>query len=183
MGHTLTLNRTTRESGECYAEALVEACSKAGVADPVKVLTDTDDYPQVTREVEMAEFLVGWFHGVADSLGVQLEALWEAVAGDAQPAPPPPPKARKPRKAKPKAKAKAKPKAKPRSKPAPAPADPPAKAPAKPRSKPAAKPATDAQAIEEALAGCSDEEQAAQAKAMIEALRKRREAVREGSRA
>ncbi|MBT8453003.1 MAG: hypothetical protein KJO40_13625 [Deltaproteobacteria bacterium] len=166
MGHKLTLNRTTRDSGECYATALAEACQQAGGVDPVKVLTDTEDYPQVTREIEMAEFLVGWFHGVSEALGTLPETLWDAVA----PAAPEPPKPRKKRKPKAKAPAKPrKPKAKAPAKPAPAPVP----APVEP-------PATDAKAIDDALAGLADEDKAAKAKAMIEALRKRREAVRQG---
>jgi hypothetical protein len=90
----LTLNRTATESGEIYATALSEACEKAGGADPVKVLTDTDDYPQVVKHVDMAEYIVGWFWGVAESLGVLPETLWEKLA------PKPAPKKTKKRKAK-----------------------------------------------------------------------------------
>ena len=113
---TVKLSRSARESGAIYAAALTQACQLAAaqatgkasgrVIDPLKVLTDTDDYPQVTKDVDQAEFLVGWFHGVSDALGIQIETLWETIA----PSPPIPPR---PTKAKPKAKAKAAPKAKP----------------------------------------------------------------------
>lgn len=60
-----------------YSEALLEACAKHGV-DPVKLLVDTADYPKVAR-LEMVEFMVGWFHGVAEAYGALAEQLWAQV--------------------------------------------------------------------------------------------------------
>jgi hypothetical protein len=115
MGQKLKLNRATRESGSIYAGGLVHACELAAAAatgrkkgkaiDPAKVLTDTDDYPEVTQGIEQAEFLVGWFHGVADALGLQVETLWEAFESEL------PTQPTKERKLAPKPKAPAKPKA------------------------------------------------------------------------
>ncbi len=86
MGHPvmkIRLTRTAQDSAADYVDALIEACQTAGV-DPVRVLIDTDAYPQVTKQIEMAEFLVGWFHGVAEAIGVHVESLWEALAPSAR---------------------------------------------------------------------------------------------------
>lgn len=74
--------KSCRESGRIYAEALVEAC---GTVDPANVLTDTDDYPEIVKKVEQAEFIVGWFHGVAEACGVVVDVCWEASAPGGEP--------------------------------------------------------------------------------------------------
>lgn len=71
----ITLNPKAYEDGREYAEALIEACAPSGT-DPVLVLSDTESHRRIVKGVEMAEFLVGWFHGSATVLGVTLRELW-----------------------------------------------------------------------------------------------------------
>lgn len=54
-------------SARDYVPALTEACGD-DVA-PVDLLLETAAYPKILRRVEMAEFIVGWFHGVAEAVG------------------------------------------------------------------------------------------------------------------
>ena len=45
------LNKTTRESLQEYSFTLRLACRDAGDVEPLRVLTDTDDYPQVAKQL------------------------------------------------------------------------------------------------------------------------------------
>lgn len=84
----IKLNRSILDSLPIYGEAHLEACRQAGVADPVKALTDTDEYPRLLK-IPQAEWNVGWFAGVAEAHGVLVEVLWEqAVAAIAKQAAP-----------------------------------------------------------------------------------------------
>ena len=58
---------TVLASARDYVPALLEACGD-DVA-PVDLLLDTAAYPKILRRVEMAEFIVGWFHGVSEACG------------------------------------------------------------------------------------------------------------------
>lgn len=73
------INEKTRKTMRLYAAALLEVCGPAGV-DPVEVLTETDDYRKLLRSIDMAEFLVGTFHGVSLAAGVSLRQVWTHVA-------------------------------------------------------------------------------------------------------
>lgn len=78
MTTEIQFNRVVRESAQLYAEGLIEACAPKGI-DPVKVLTDTDDYPQIVKKVEQVEYIVGWFNGVAEAHGILVETLWDQL--------------------------------------------------------------------------------------------------------
>jgi hypothetical protein len=82
----LLISKTARKSAKDYVPALLEACAKGGGADPVAVLEETASYPKVVKHIDMAEFLVGFFHGLADQLEVDVGAVWRELAGD-RPAP------------------------------------------------------------------------------------------------
>ena len=180
MAKTTTLPRTARDSLADYGPALREACEQAGGVDPVLVLTDTDQYPQVTEGIPMAEFLVGWFHGLADAMGLQVEAVWDLVPEPAKP------------KAKRKAKAKAKPEPEPEPTPEPTPEPPKAKAKPAPKAKakpkapakaPKAKPAPKAKAAPKAKpAPKADAAKKADAKAALAKLQAKREPAKAGAR-
>jgi hypothetical protein len=71
-------NNYARTSALIYAEALLEACAKAKVADPVAALIDTDEYPAL-RKISEVEFAIGWLHGCAECHGVTIEVLWAQV--------------------------------------------------------------------------------------------------------
>lgn len=71
------LNRVAQESAQVYAAGLIEAC--AAKADPLEVITESDRFPQITKGSEV-EYMIGWFHGVAETLGVHVEVLWAEFA-------------------------------------------------------------------------------------------------------
>lgn len=72
------LNDKVRKGAVLYAEAILEACAKAKVKNPLHAVTDTDFYPRLQRIPEV-EFAVGWLHGCADVIGVKIEVLWAQV--------------------------------------------------------------------------------------------------------
>lgn len=53
-------------SARDYVPALIEAC---GNLNPIEVLLETAHYQAVLDRLDMAEFVVGWFHGVAEAAG------------------------------------------------------------------------------------------------------------------
>lgn len=90
----ITLSKTARKSARDYVPALLEAC-ELGDVDPVDFLTDTAEHEEVSASIDMSEFLVGWFHGVAEAHDVDVKrfrALWawlvETFAPEAKPARP-----------------------------------------------------------------------------------------------
>lgn len=74
-------NDKLRRAAHDYVAALLEACEKAKVKSPLHALTDTDAYPRLQKIPEV-EFCVGWLHGVADAIGIKVEALFEQVAAE-----------------------------------------------------------------------------------------------------
>lgn len=74
----MKINKTTRDAAIDYADAITDACKIAKV-DPIKALTDTDEYPKLLKR-EMVEFSIGWFRGLADVMGVTIEAAWAELA-------------------------------------------------------------------------------------------------------
>lgn len=69
------------ESAQLYAAALVQACEESSEdVTPIDYLVDTDEYPDTARHIDMGEWIVGWFHGLAEAQGVLPEVLWDAVA-------------------------------------------------------------------------------------------------------
>lgn len=79
------LTKEALTSALIYADALAEACAKVRppVADPVRALVETDAYPRLMKISEV-EFAIGWLHGCAETLGVTVEELWEALTMDAR---------------------------------------------------------------------------------------------------
>ena len=80
---TITLNHHARTSALIYAEAVLEACRKAKVSDPIAALVDTDDYPRLKR-IDMIEYAIGWLHGCAEANGVTVEVLWSSLVPSAE---------------------------------------------------------------------------------------------------
>ena len=64
-----------------YAAALLEACQQAKVSDPVDALINTDYYPKL-QKIICVEWIIGWFHGVAESHNLELAEIWDLVATD-----------------------------------------------------------------------------------------------------
>lgn len=92
-------------SARDYVPALIEAC---GNLNPIEVLLETAHYQAVLDRLEMAEFIVGWFHGVAEAAGGDnvretylrlLEATRSAAPAKRTAPAPAPPKAKAPPKA------------------------------------------------------------------------------------
>lgn len=78
------LNDYARDSAIIYAEALIEACGKTKVPDPVRALTDADDFPRL-RKISEVEYAIGWLNGCAECHGVTVTALWaQIIAGMSQ---------------------------------------------------------------------------------------------------
>lgn len=71
-------NNHARTSALIYAQAVLEACAKLKIEEPLRVLVDTDDYPAI-RKISEVEFAIGWLHGCAECHGVIIEELWERV--------------------------------------------------------------------------------------------------------
>ena len=87
-------------SARDYVPALIEAC---GNLNPIEVLLETAHYQAVLDRLDMAEFIVGWFHGVAEAAGgdnvretyLRLLEATRPAAPAKRPAPPKsPPKAK-----------------------------------------------------------------------------------------
>lgn len=72
------LNKKLRAAAHDYCEAILEACTIKKVADPLDALVNTDKYPRL-QSISEVEFAVGWFHGVADAIGVEPDDLFAAV--------------------------------------------------------------------------------------------------------
>jgi len=72
-----TLSAATMRAGKTYAEAIAEACDDLGIGYH-EALVDTDDHPKLCKEW-MIEFSIGWFHGAADVLELEVTALWDAI--------------------------------------------------------------------------------------------------------
>lgn len=78
---TIRLTPTVLESAQLYAAALVQACEESAEdVTPIDYLVDTDEYPDTAAHIDMGEWIVGWFHGVAEAHGVLPEVLWDAVS-------------------------------------------------------------------------------------------------------
>ena len=75
----IKLNSYARESAEIYAQALIDACRKAKVANPILTLTDADDYPRLLK-IPTIEYAIGWLNGCAEAHGVTVEVLWTQLA-------------------------------------------------------------------------------------------------------
>lgn len=79
-GTTIELNRYAHDSAIIYAEALLEACKKAKVLDPMRALTDADEFPALLKISEV-EYAIGWLNGCAETCGVTVTVLWAHVLG------------------------------------------------------------------------------------------------------
>jgi len=80
----IKLSQPAATSARIYVKALLEACEKLNTT-PNDLLTETAAVPKV-ESIDEIEFLVGWFHGVAEQCGVKVVVLWRELA----PAPAPP---------------------------------------------------------------------------------------------
>lgn len=58
-----------------YIPLLTDLCGKV---DPVKFITNSDDYPAIQKR-PMAEWIAGWCRGVADAHGIGERELWVAL--------------------------------------------------------------------------------------------------------
>jgi hypothetical protein len=83
----MDLHPFAKKSAPDYVKALLEAAAKLK-ADPIKILTETAEVPKI-KTIDMVEFLVGWFHGVAEAQGVKVERLWAELVAAHGPRPKP----------------------------------------------------------------------------------------------
>lgn len=81
----MNLHPHARKSSRDYVKALLEASAKLRV-DPIRLLKDTAEVPKASS-IDMLEFLVGWFHGVAEANGMTVEGLWAKCYPEGAPAP------------------------------------------------------------------------------------------------
>ena len=72
---TIKMNSYATTSAKIYVAAILEACKKAKIADPLEAITNTDAYPRLLKIAEV-EFAIGWLNGCAESHGVTVEVLW-----------------------------------------------------------------------------------------------------------
>jgi hypothetical protein len=74
----LVLNPHAHESAAIYIEAILDACERCKVTNPLRVLTDADEFPRLQKIPEV-EYAIGWLNGCAEAHGVTASVLWAHV--------------------------------------------------------------------------------------------------------
>lgn len=74
----IRLNKITLDSARVYSTALLDIFRDLKIDNPILAMNDTDAFPRLMAR-SSAEWMIGWFHGVAEVNGVTVDKLWEYV--------------------------------------------------------------------------------------------------------